>query len=325
MIMSNSIMILTTALTTRIAIIVSLAIAMSSVVLPVLFRSEQQQAVAQQQGNNITTNATTPITTTQPIMPVSSNKTFYVFSAEVEGLDEATARIPGDIYTPPVIVVNGGDSVTVNFYNTEQETEERHSFTIDAQPYSVDIDIAGGESGNATFIAADQEGIFPYYCKYHLPTMVGQLVVLSPTTQPEQQQQQEEGQRGATALIEEEQLLTTEEEEEEGGGEEQQPLTVTTDRESYSTGDTIIITGTVAERQPGARASITVMDPSNEIVWRESVMVTTNNTYQLEIEAGEPQYPTSQHAIDTSGTYIVTASYTAERAETPFEFTSEGG
>ncbi len=322
--MSKSIMILTTALTTRIAIIVSLAIAMSSVVLPVLFPSEQQQAVAQQQGNNITTNATTPITTTQPIMPVSSNKTFYVFSAEVEGLDEATARIPGDIYTPPLIVVNGGDSVTVNFYNTEQETEERHSFTIDAQPYSVDIDIAGGESGNATFTAADQEGIFPYYCKYHLPTMVGQLVVLSPTTQPEQQQQQEEeGQRGATALIEEEQLLTTEEE--EGVGEEQQPLTVTTDRESYSTGDTIIITGTVAERQPGARASITVIDPRNEIVWRESVMVTTNNTYQLEIEAGEPQYPTSQHAIDTSGTYLVTASYRAERAETTFEFTSEEG
>src|SRR5918997_2660200 len=303
MIMSKSIMILTTALTTRIAIIVSLAIAMSSVVLPVLFPSEQQQAVAQQQGNNITTNATTPITTTQPIMPVASNKTFYVFSAEVEGLDEATARIPGDIYAPPVIVVNGGDSVTVNFYNTEQETEERHSFTIDAQPYSVDIDIAGGEFGNATFTVADQEGIFPYYCKYHLPTMVGQLVVLSPTTQPEQQQQQEE----------------------EGGGEEQQPLTVTTDRESYSTGDTIIITGTVAERQPGARASITVIDPSDEIVWRESVMVTTNNTYQLEIEAGEPQYPTSQHAIDTSGTYLVTASYTAERAETIFELTSEEG
>jgi plastocyanin len=325
MIMSKSIMILTTALTTRIAIIVSLAIAMSSVVLPVLFPSEQQQAVAQQQGNNITTNATTPITTTQPIMPVSSNKTFYVFSAEVEGLDEATARIPGDIYTPPVIVVNGGDSVTVNFYNTEQETEERHSFTIDAQPYSVDIDIAGGESGNATFTAADQEGIFPYYCKYHLPTMVGQLVVLPPTTQPEQQQQQEEEERETTAIVEEEQLSTTEEEEEGGGGEEQQPLTVTTDRESYSTGDTIIITGTVAERQPGARASITVIDPRNEIVWRESVMVTTNNTYQLEIEAGEPQYPTSQHAIDTSGTYPVRASYRAERAETTFEFTSEEG
>ncbi|MDQ3962096.1 MAG: cupredoxin domain-containing protein [Thermoproteota archaeon] len=324
MIMSKSIMILTTALTTRIAIIVSLAIAMSSVVLPVLFPSEQQQAVAQQQGNNITTNATTPITTTQPIMPVSSNKTFYVFSAEVEGLDEATARIPGDIYTPPVIVVNGGDSVTVNFYNTEQETEERHSFTIDAQPYSVDIDIAGGESGNATFTAADQEGIFPYYCKYHLPTMVGQLVVLPPTTQPEQQQQQEEEERETTAIVEEEQLPTTEEQEAEEQ-QQQQPLTVTTDRESYSTGDTIVITGTVAERQPGSRVSITVIDPQNEIVWRESVIVTANNTYQLEIEAGERQYSISPYAIDTSGTYLVTASYRTARAETTFEFTSEEG
>ena len=118
-------------------------------------------------------------------MPASSNKTFYVFSAEVAGLDGATARIHGDIFTPPLIVVNRGDSVTVNFYNTEQETEERHSFTIDAQPYSLDIDIAGGESGNATFtVATDQEGIFPYYCKYHLPTMVGQLVVLPPMTLP---------------------------------------------------------------------------------------------------------------------------------------------
>jgi plastocyanin len=143
--------------------------------------------MAQQQDNNNTTttttmDSTTPITTNQSIiMPASSNKTFYVFSAEVEGLDEATARIPGDIFTPPIIVVNAGDSVTVHFYNTEEETEgERHAFTIDAPPYNVDIDIAGGESGNATF-TADQEGIFPYYCIYHLPTMVGQLVVLPPS------------------------------------------------------------------------------------------------------------------------------------------------
>ena len=239
-------MLLTTTLT-RIAIIVSLAIAMSSPILLVSPSDQQQEALAQQ-----VNNTTTPITTNQSIMPASNNKTFYVFSAEVEGLDQATTRIEGDIFTPPIIVVNRGDSVTVNFYNTEQETEERHSFTIDSQPYSVDIDIAGGESGNATFTADDQEGVFPYYCKYHLPTMVGQLVVLPAIMQQEQQQQ---------------------------------PLTVTTDRESYSTGDTIVITGTVAERQPGSRVSITVLDPQNEIVWRESVIVTANNTYQLEIEA----------------------------------------
>ena len=138
----------------------------------------QQEAVAQQQSNTATT------TTTQSIMPASSNKTFYVFSAEVEGLNETTARIVGDIYTLPVIAVNRGDSVTVHFYNTEpteEQTVERHSFTIDAQPYSVNIDIAPGESGNATF-TADQEGIFPYYCIYHLPTMTGQSVVLPPSS-----------------------------------------------------------------------------------------------------------------------------------------------
>jgi plastocyanin len=312
-------MLLTTALA-RIAIIVSLAIAMSSPILPVISSEQQQEAVAQQ-----VNNTTTPITTTESITPASNNKTFYVFSAEVEGLDEATARIPGYIFTPPIIVVNRGDSVTVNFYNTEQETEERHSFTIDAPPYSVDIDIAGGESGNATFTAAaDQEGIFPYYCKYHLPTMVGQLVVLPLTTQPEQQQQQEEEQPETTATVEEEQLSTTEEEE-AGEQQQQQPLTVTTDRESYSTGDRIVITGTVAERQPGSRVSITVLDPQNDIVWRESVIVTANNTYQLEIEAGQPQFSISPYAIDTSGTYLVTVSYRALRAETTFGFTSEGG
>jgi plastocyanin len=317
-------MLLTIALT-GIAVIVSLAIAMSSPVLLLFPAEQQQEAVAQQDDNNTTTtNTTTPITTTQSIMPASSNKTFYVFSAEVAGLDETTARIPGDIFTPPIIVVNRGDNVTVNFYNTEQETNERHSFTIDAQPYSVDIDIAGGESGNATFTAAaDQEGIFPYYCKYHLPTMVGQLVVLPSTRQQAQQQQQEEQQRETTATVEEEQLSTTEAE--EGEEQQQQPLTITTDREIYSTGDRVVITGTVAERQPGSRVSITVLDPQNDIVWRESVIVTANNTYQLEIEAGERQYNISPYAIDTSGIYLVTASYRAARAETTFEFTSEEG
>ena len=135
--------------------------------------------MAQQQNN-------TTATTTQSIMPATSNKTFYVFTAEVEGLNETAARVAGDIYTLPIIVVNRGDSVTVHFYNTEpteEEAVERHSFTIDAQPYSVNIDIAPGESGNATF-TADQEGIFPYYCIYHLPTMTGQLVVLPPQSSP---------------------------------------------------------------------------------------------------------------------------------------------
>ena len=68
--------------------------------------------------------------------------------------------------------MNRGDSVTANLFNiaeteeeaTEEEgtveeeeeaTEEegRHSFTINTPPYSVDIDTAAGEPGNATFTA----------------------------------------------------------------------------------------------------------------------------------------------------------------------------
>jgi plastocyanin len=173
-----------------IAAIFSLAIAMS---VFVTFPSGQQEVVAQQDN---TTAATTTSTTNQTMTPASSNKTFYLFNTELEGLDEATAGIPHYIYSLPVIVVNRGDSVTTNFFNiaeteeegTEEEEEEateeegRHSFTIDTPPYSVDIDTASGESGNATF-TADQEGIFQYYCKYHPPTMRGELVVL-PSTLP---------------------------------------------------------------------------------------------------------------------------------------------
>ena len=156
--------------------------------------SGQQEAAAQQQ--NETTNATT--TTTQSITPpASSNNTFSIFTSEVPGLEETY------IYSLPVIVANRGDSVTVSLHNTEGTTEEeggeateeggeateeggeategRHSFTMDAQPYSVDIDTAAGETGNAT-ITADQEGIFQYHCKYHPETMTGQLVVLPPSS-----------------------------------------------------------------------------------------------------------------------------------------------
>ena len=168
---------------TAIAAIFSLAVAMS---LSVTFPSGQQQAVAQQ--DNTTAPTTTSSTTNQTMAPASTNKTFYLFNTELEGLP---AGMDHYIYSLPLIVANRGDSVTVNLFNiaeteeegTEEEgtegTEEveRHAFIIDTPPYSVNIDTAPGEMGNATF-TADQEGIFQYYCMYHPQTMRGQLVVL---------------------------------------------------------------------------------------------------------------------------------------------------
>ena len=181
---------------TAIAAIFSLAVAMS---LSVTFPSGQQQAVAQQ--DNTTAPTTTSSTTNQTMAPATNNKTFYLFNTELEGLP---AGMDHYIYSLPVILANRGDSVTVNLFNiaeteaegteeeeaegTEEEeaegTEEeveRHAFIIDTPPYSVNIDTAPGEMGNATF-TADQEGIFQYYCMYHPQTMRGQLVVLPPSS-----------------------------------------------------------------------------------------------------------------------------------------------
>ena len=181
---------------TAIAAIFSLAVAMS---LSVTFPSGQQQAVAQQ--DNTTAPTATSTTTNQTMAPATNNKTFYLFNTELEGLP---AGMDHYIYSLPVILANRGDSVTVNLFNiaeteaegteeeeaegTEEEeaegTEEeveRHAFIIDTPPYSVNIDTAPGEMGNATF-TADQEGIFQYYCMYHPQTMRGQLVVLPPSS-----------------------------------------------------------------------------------------------------------------------------------------------
>src|SRR5215217_2515393 len=163
------------------------------------FPSGQQQAAAQQENTTASTTTTTSTTNQTMASASSTNKTFYLFNTELEGADVGATGVDTYIYSLPVIAANRGDSVTVNLVNiaeteeeeeaTEEEeegggTEEegRHSFTIDTPPYSVNVDTASGQSGNATF-TADQEGIFQYYCMYHPQTMRGQLVVL-PSSSP---------------------------------------------------------------------------------------------------------------------------------------------
>jgi nitrous oxide reductase len=111
-----------------------------------------------------------------PSMSTPGEKTFYIFTSEFQNVDENKLKVAGDSFSVHTLVVNKGDKVTVNFYNVDDVKTERHSFTI-GDPYKVDIDLGFAQNGNATF-TADQSGIFPYYCKYHLPVMTGQLLVL---------------------------------------------------------------------------------------------------------------------------------------------------
>jgi plastocyanin len=125
--------------------------------------------------SNMTLPATGPGGTI-PSMSTPGEKTFYVFTGEVEGVDEEKLKIAGDSFDVKTLVANKGDNVTVKFYNVDEVQTERHSFTV-GDPYKVDIDVGFAENGNATF-TADQSGVFTFYCKYHLPVMTGQLVVL---------------------------------------------------------------------------------------------------------------------------------------------------
>jgi len=111
-----------------------------------------------------------------PSLSTPGEKTFYVFTTEVEGVEEEKLKIAGDSYNVDTLVANKGDKVNIKFYNVDDVRTERHSFTI-GDPYKVDIDVGFAENGNATFTAT-QAGVFNIYCKSHLPVMAGQFVVL---------------------------------------------------------------------------------------------------------------------------------------------------
>jgi plastocyanin len=122
---------------------------------------------------NQTRNLTLAVNVTGPIPSLSTPgvKTFHLFTTEIAGVDEVI--MAGDSFSVNTLSVNKGDKVTVNFYNVDPVQEGRHSFTI-GDPYKVDIDVAFAENGSVTFTAIN-EGLFPYYCKYHLPVMVGHV------------------------------------------------------------------------------------------------------------------------------------------------------
>ena len=116
----------------------------------------------------------TNITATNTTTVIGSKIPYYIFPAEIEGIEGHIANVPSDTFTVQTIIAKKGDNITIKFYNTE--ALEPHTFTLDA-PYNINSDIKGGENSTINFVA-NNEGIFTYYCIYHQPTMTGKLVVL---------------------------------------------------------------------------------------------------------------------------------------------------
>jgi plastocyanin len=112
--------------------------------------------------------------------PTPQTRDFYLFGVD-QGFNSTLAPgLRGDYaFSSAVINVNKGDNLIVHFYNP---TDANHTFTV-GSPYSHDVLVAGRPTDtspihNSTItISASQAGIFPFYCKFHMPSMSGSIVV----------------------------------------------------------------------------------------------------------------------------------------------------
>ena len=98
-------------------------------------------------------------------------------------------------------------------------------------------------------------------------------------------------------------------------------VTVATDKDSYSDGDTITISGTVSQVLSGYPVTLQVIAANGNVVRVEQLDVSQDKTYGIDITAGGGLWK-------SSGTYTVKVLYGTESrtAETTFEFSgSQGG
>lgn len=161
--------------------------------------------------------------------------------------------------------------------------------------------------------------------------MADVVCVSAATTQPQQQEEAQMPTPPSTSTTvpqqqqHQSQQATTNNAINNNNGEE--PITVKTDKASYSTGDTITISGTVKERQPGYSVTIKIIDPNSKQVVFTFTPVTANNQFKLSFDADNSGLKSIRDNLgngpmSTSGDYLVTASYGIDSAETTFEFTA---
>jgi len=95
---------------------------------------------------------------------------------------------------------------------------------------------------------------------------------------------------------------------------QQNPIDVTTDKASYSEGETIVISGEVRDVYSGTPVAVMVVSPNNSIVTIAQVTVGADKKFSTEITAGG--------TMKLEGTYTVSVTYGNETrsATTSFEF-----
>ncbi len=95
------------------------------------------------------------------------------------------------------------------------------------------------------------------------------------------------------------------------------PLTISTDKQFYTLGDTIVITGVAASVLPGTPLAIEILDPNNNLVQMTQIDVPSNGQFTESFLASGPLWK-------ADGTYTVKAQNGAQNisAQTTFDLTS---
>jgi len=100
----------------------------------------------------------------------------------------------------------------------------------------------------------------------------------------------------------------------------QDPIVISTDKSSYSDGETIIVSGQVRELLSGFPVTLQVIAPNGNRVTVEQLDVGVDKMFNVELTAGGPLWK-------ASGEYTITVLYGTEArtAETTFEFGGSTG
>src|ERR687894_20484 len=153
-----------------------------------------------------------------------------------------------------------------------------------------------------------RSAISPAIARIITATLIAVILVAANFTVINAQQQQQPPQQQQQQPQQPQQQLQSSSDSSGGGGGG--GLTATINSDSFTTGETIIISGSVAQRGTSSNVIIEITDPQGQLVKRGFPALTpTDNTFTYTFVAGELEQFDTNAPMVVSGNYLVKVRY----------------